>query len=600
MENGWVYIKSVIGRHGLGLHLLVLVAIALLAAALEGVGIGLLLPVIETLQQTEKPAKAAGFSGLIKGAFDHLHLPWTLATLLAVTVGIFILQVSLVYLRVVLAAVAQNRLVADLRSRAFINLMDFDLAFFHRARIGEVVSALITDAYRAGYAFRSMVETCAGLCVLIMYGLLALMVSWQMTLVAFPLIGMLAFLLRPRRSYELGLDYSKENDRLQVAAMESLGGIREIQSLGIGGVIGDRFRQAAETVGRLDFSLLERGSRFTFVYQCIVFALIAGLVYFASESAGLSLSTLLVFLVLLQRLSPRVSAFTEQRHVWLGYAGSMEKAERLLAETARARASVQSGPVPFSRLERGIELKGLHFRHSGHDSDILAGVTLVIPRRQTLAIVGPSGSGKSTLLDLLVRFYDPSTGRILVDDHDLRELDLSSWRQGIGLVSQETFLFHDTIENNIRYGDLTVSTGEIVRAAEQAYAHRFIQALPEGYQTIVGDRGSRISGGQRQRLALARAILRKPQILILDEATSDLDVESEVYIQRAIQEISAVCTVIMVAHKLSTIEHADQICVLEQGTIRETGKHHELLARGGRYAQLYQSQFKAKAVLHGA
>lgn len=599
MESSWAYIKSVIGRHGLGLHLLALVVISLLAATLEGVGLGLLVPVIETLQQADKPAEVTGFSALVKGAFAHLHLPWTLAVILAVTVGIFIVQSLLVYLRVVLAAMAQNRLVADLRSQVFSNLIDFDLAFFHRSRVGELVSALLTDAYRAGYAFRSMVETCAGLCVLTIYGLLALMVSWQMTLVAFPVVGMLAFLLRPRRSYELGLDYSNENDRLQVAAMESLGGIREIQSLGIGRMIGERFRRAAEAVGHLDFSLLERGSRFTFVYQCIVFAIIAGLVYFASESAGLSLSTLLVFLVLIQRLSPRVSAFTEQRHVWLGYAGSMEKAERLLAETAKTRASVQSGPVPFCRLERGLELKDVRFRHPGHDTDVLAGVTLFIPKRQTVAIVGPSGAGKSTLLDLLVRFYDPSAGCILVDDHDLRELDLVSWRQGIGLVSQETFLFHDTIENNIRYGDLKAAAGEIVCAAEQAYAHRFILELPQGYQTVVGDRGSRLSGGQRQRLALARAILRKPQLLILDEATSDLDSESEAYIQQAIQEISATCTVIMVAHRLAAIEHADRIYVLEQGTILESGAHHELIVRGGRYAQLYQTQFKTKPVLHG-
>jgi len=299
----------------------------------------------------------------------------------------------------------------------------------------------------------------------------------------------------------------------------------------------------------------------------------------------------------LQRLAPRVSHFLEQRHWWLGSANAMEKVEALLKEKATLTETMSSGHILFSRLKRGIEFKDVHFRHASQERETLAGVSLFIPCGETVAIVGTSGAGKSTLLDLLVRFYDPTAGSIRVDDCDLRDLDLVSWRRSIGLVSQDTFLFHDTVENNIRYGELRATTEDVINAALQAHAHRFISDLPGGYSTVVGDRGNMLSGGQRQRIALARAILRRPQLLILDEATNELDSESEEYIQQSIQKIRKTCTVVLVAHRLSTVEQAGRIYVIEHGMIVESGTHAELFKRGGRYEQFYQAQFKARSVL---
>jgi ABC-type multidrug transport system fused ATPase/permease subunit len=207
------------------------------------------------------------------------------------------------------------------------------------------------------------------------------------------------------------------------------------------------------------------------------------------------------------------------------------------------------------------------------------------------ALIGSSGAGKSTLMDLIIRFYDPTHGRIKIDGQNLQDFQQASWRQRIGMVSQENFLFNDTVLNNISCGFSTATVEDVKQAARQAYAHDFIMSLPEQYQTNVGDRGVKLSGGQRQRLALARALLRKPQILLLDEATSDLDTESERYIQQAIREVSRSCTVIVIAHRLSTIEHADNIIVLEQGRVVEQGQHQELLAKNGRYAEYHRLQF---------
>ncbi|MER3478097.1 MAG: ABC transporter ATP-binding protein, partial [Leptolyngbya sp. ERB_1_2] len=218
-------------------------------------------------------------------------------------------------------------------------------------------------------------------------------------------------------------------------------------------------------------------------------------------------------------------------------------------------------------------------------------VDLWLPKGTTLALVGSSGAGKSTLADLLPRFYDPTAGRILIDDRDLKDFELRSLRRSMGIVSQDTFLFNDSVRNNLAYARRTASDDEILEATKRANAYEFIIKLPQGFDTLIGDRGVMLSGGQRQRLAIARALLRDPEILILDEATSALDTVSERLVQSAIDELSRDRTTLVIAHRLSTVQKADQIAVLDQGCVVEVGTHIELLKQGGLYAQLYAMQF---------
>lgn len=601
MRTGLRFIKSLSIRRGMAPKLLLLSGLSVGAALLDGASMGLLLPVVQGLQRHMGSASIGQdhASSLIDAAFAWAGLPQTLPTVLGVALLVFVGQAVSAYVRVLLTSWWQNQLVLSMRGEAFGNLLDFDLDFFHRSRAGALINTLITEAYRAGYAFRSMVEMFAALCVLAVYAAVELAISWQMALIAFPTLGLVAMALRPRQSYELGVEYSHGQDILQATAVESLGGIREIKSLGIGRLISDRFLTAAESVSRLDFRLIEKSARFSFAYQITVFMLVVGLVLLLSRSAGLSMGAFVVFLVILQRLAPRVGVFAEQRHVWLGTAGSMEKIEALLAQTTHAQKSVTSGTVPFWKLERRIEFREVRFQHVGEPGDILRGVSFTLPRGQSVAVVGPSGSGKSTLLDLLARFYDPTGGAILIDDQDLRGLDLESWRRCLGLVSQDTFLFNDTIEHNIRLGLVDASHEKIVDAARLAHAHEFIAGLPQGYETIVGDRGSRLSGGQRQRIALARALLRRPQVLILDEATSQLDSESEHAIQQAIRELRNNCTILLAAHRLSTVRDADLTVVLENGVVVEAGPCETLLAAGGRYAEFHRAQFTERPAVFG-
>jgi subfamily B ATP-binding cassette protein MsbA len=252
--------------------------------------------------------------------------------------------------------------------------------------------------------------------------------------------------------------------------------------------------------------------------------------------------------------------------------------------------TVQEKPraCELTTFKNSVVFEDIWFSYA--DQEILKGINLEVKRSQILAIVGPSGAGKTTLLDLIPRFYDPQKGRILIDGRDIKEVSLKSLRQFIGIVTQETILFNDTIKGNIAYGKLEASQKEIEQAAIQAYAHDFIQNLPLGYDTLIGDRGMKLSGGERQRIAIARALLKNPPILILDEATSQLDSESERLVQEALDRLIHGRTVFIIAHRLSTVRAAHRIVVLDKGRIIEQGSHNELISKEGIYKRLYQLQ----------
>jgi subfamily B ATP-binding cassette protein MsbA len=250
------------------------------------------------------------------------------------------------------------------------------------------------------------------------------------------------------------------------------------------------------------------------------------------------------------------------------------------------------GAVRITGFDRSIEFRAISFRYAEGD-EVLHHCSLTINKGEAVAIVGPSGAGKSTLVDLVPRFYDPTGGSITIDGRDLRNVELKSLREQIGIVTQETILFNDSVRNNIAYGLDECPEEALIAAARAANAHDFIKDMPYGYGTVIGERGVKLSGGQRQRLALARAILKNPPILILDEATSALDTESELLVQEAIERLMAGRTSIVIAHRLSTIQHADRIVVIDNGRITETGKHRELVRKkNGLYRKLYEMQFR--------
>jgi subfamily B ATP-binding cassette protein MsbA len=256
-----------------------------------------------------------------------------------------------------------------------------------------------------------------------------------------------------------------------------------------------------------------------------------------------------------------------------------------------ATVTSRPGARKTTEIQDGIEFEGVSFRY-GNGPDVLRDVSFRVEAGEVVALVGPSGSGKSTLADLVARFYDPTQGRILIDGVDLRDLDLESFRERMGVVTQEPILFHDSVWHNIAYGVENADEETVQRAARAAHADRFVAEMSEGYQTLIGERGVRLSGGERQRIAIARAIFKDPRLLLLDEATSSLDSQSELLVQEALEALFSGRTVLVIAHRLSTIQRADRILVLDQGRIVQMGTHAELVSTPGLYQKLHRLQFR--------
>ncbi|UJB69824.1 ABC transporter ATP-binding protein [Acaryochloris sp. 'Moss Beach'] len=310
--------------------------------------------------------------------------------------------------------------------------------------------------------------------------------------------------------------------------------------------------------------------------------------YFLNGDNKIALPILLTYILTLLRTLPRVNHLSSLRSQLSLLWGSFETIEKFLIGTSTKMLS--DGEKKYGSLTSTVEFSNITFAYPGNNEPVVRDFNLVIPKGNTVALVGQSGSGKSTLVDLLLRLYDPDIGSIFVDGIDLRHFTRKSWHQAIAVVSQDTFLFNETVRENIAYGVRKASDEKIIEAARKAHALDFIKALPNGFDTIVGNRGTLLSGGQRQRIAIARAILCQPDLLILDEATSALDSKSERIIQTALEEISEECTVVVIAHRLSTIERADQIILLQEGKILEKGMHNELIDAKGLYYSLHTLQ----------
>ena len=430
----------------------------------------------------------------------------------------------------------------------------------------------------------------------LIYGTALFALSWPLALIALALCGVLYFMMNQFIDYleRYGRKIPKANSRVTSLAAELINGIRTVIISGTKDEEADRFRDATEDVRRLNIDLTKVqaiiGPLTNFVSSFTLIGIVVIAVQFFVLPGLMSAAVLLTFLFALFRLLPLVQSVNGLRGSWAYYRGSLENVADFLSDEDKPR--LPDGAHELESFNQAIELQNVSFAYQPSEM-VLKNIDMTIPYGKTVAFVGATGAGKSTLADVIARLYDPTEGRILLDGRDLRAYKIQSLRDEIAVVSQDTFLFNNTVSYNLSYGLDDVSEERLRWATEQANALEFIENLENGFGTHLGDRGARLSGGQKQRIAIARALLRNPELLILDEATSALDSVTEQLVQDALERLMEDRTVIAIAHRLSTIEHADKVVVLEEGEIVEQGSYDELLARRGQLWEYHSIQYQA-------
>lgn len=509
-------------------------------------------------------------------------------------VGVFILRSIFSYFSSYGFSWVSNRVVTDIRDEMYQRLVRLPIAYFQKHGSSVPLTKIAYDVNGVAVAATNVVVTILrdGLSVVGLLGWL-LWLNWQLTLVCFALIPAIAWSMRTFswRMRRASRGSQEAVARMVEALQETSHCARVIKVFGGEAQEAGRFGQINNEVRRQGMRQAVASSAtspITHIFASIALAIVVYVALTQSASGSTSVGSFVSFITaLLMLLAPLRRLADVSAPLQRGLA-SAESVFQLLDEAPEA----DPGQTRLGRAEGRIALEQVTFRYPGAERDALAGVSLDIAPGQTVALVGQSGGGKSTLAALVPRFYNPDSGCLRLDGHDLQELSLESLRRNIAYVSQDVLLFNDTVAANIAYGATAdASREQIEAAAEAAHALDFIRALPEGFDTVIGENGNRLSGGQRQRLAIARALLKDAPVLILDEATSALDNESERAVQAALETLMQNRTTLVIAHRLSTIESADKIIVLAQGAIVEQGTHAELLAREGAYASLYRLQF---------
>ncbi len=500
------------------------------------------------------------------------------------------------YFQIFLMAQVEQSVIRDLRNDLYKHINELSLAYFHKTRTGQIISritndvTLINNGVSAGFV--TLVKNPLTILVLLS---LAVFLSWKLTIISLVIapislgvISIIGHKLRKQSTHS----QEKMADVTSVL-QETISGIRVVKAFAMEKFEIGKFTSETQKYFKSLLKITRTSNLASPLTEFLGTSIAVAILYYGGQQVLkgelLAPEQFIMFLVIIFSLGQPIKELSSVNN----------RIQEALAAGERVFRVLDTKPIIYnttsakkvSDFRTSLEFKNVSFYYNKKDL-VLKNISVNVEKGNILAIVGPSGGGKSTLVDLIPRFYDPIEGQILLDNIDLIEMDLASLRRLMGIVTQETILFNDTVRNNIAYGETEKSLNEIIEAAKIANAHQFISNLPNGYDTNIGERGVTLSGGQRQRLAIARAVLKNPPILILDEATSALDTESELLVQQAIERLMKNRTSFVIAHRLSTILHADQIIVLDKGEIVQAGTHAELQNKPGLYQKLYNMQFR--------
>ncbi|HYL33482.1 MAG TPA: ABC transporter ATP-binding protein [Stellaceae bacterium] len=575
-----------------GLFALFLV-LSVIGAFTEGITVSLVVPILET-------QGSGGFTNIpLLGdisAFFSGYTPGRRIEIVAVALaGIVVLRNALQYAIAVCGSVIPIRLERKLNVRSFESMMAVEIAYINQKEFGFLLSTAEGWTQATASMFTSLADVLSNGLVVTVYMVLMLAVSWKLTMLATVFLIAASLLLRWISSGPLrnaGERLTTAISRANQTMIQSMMGMKLVR---LATAEPQMVRAYADAVGEMASQRIRSTSIFalngpllsTMGGLFIAFLLFANAAVHSQDSVAW-VAPVLVFFFLMFRLMTPISTINTARARIVNNIPFFDALDSFYAEASGRRQP--NGVRPADGLRRSIRFENVGFMYAGDGDRAIHDLSLTIDRGKMTAIVGPSGAGKTTLIALIARLYDPQNGRITVDDVDLRNFDIRSWRRRIAVVTQDTIIFNDTAARNIAFGREHVAIGEIQAAARLAAADEFIEQLPQGYDTPLGDRGVRLSGGQQQRISIARAILANPDLLIFDEATSNLDTFTERAIQRAIETLSQDRTVLVIAHRLSTVRRADKVLVMEAGRIVEEGGHDELIARGGRYRDMVEHQ----------
>lgn len=562
-----------------------------LSSFLEGLGISLFIPLLESLDQTTAQLSSESpFLESLNQLFIDIPPNYRLLIICLCIFGSIFLKNCLTFANTFLSSWLEAHMSHRLRSEVFKQLLSVSQSFLDASQAGKLLNTLENHTWSVSETIELIVGLIINACTVFALSILLLLISWKLTLLVAVGLVLISFIIRQMSGLasKLGQQEVKVYDAIAIRMLEGFYGMRVIRAFGRESYEQERFDRASNQVRIITLKLAQLNGSIGPLSEILFVALFICILFFLQQNK-FNISVLLSFLFILYRLQPHIQGLDSARVELVALTAAVEDVMSFLNRSDKPY--IRSGRISFKGLKQAIVFKSVSFGYNPVEKPVLQDLSIHIPRGKTTALVGPSGAGKSTLIKLICRFYDVTEGEIYIDDYPLRQLDLASWRDRIAIVSQDAQIFSTTVYENIAYGRLDSTEDEITAAAIQANAHEFISKLPQGYNTMVGDQGLRLSGGQRQRIALSRAIVRNPEIFILDEATNALDSVSEGLIQEAISALSQNRTVIIVAHRLSTIEQANQIIVLQDGQVIEQGNLQHLLKLNGLFAKLYHLQY---------
>lgn len=573
------------------------IALILLFSVIEAFfavsGIAALFPLIKYLEVGREAFIAqmdTGFLKYVKLVSEHTHIEVSLGFLLLFAFLPMLLQQVMRYYKEASLISLQSNVVYQMRHKLMSALFKADIDYYTKTKLGDIANTLTTNSLWAGLMVQHLAGFCCFAVVSMIYLVILVAISARLTVISLVTIAVIPLLVRKQTATlrAQGKTIEKTNAQLHAYLVDRLRHIKRILLLNRTQQEEESFSGTASSLERAFVKGLKLRSLVNAALEPVFFLAILLILFAGVELLKMNFSVLILYIYVLSRLTPQIKGVVNCKNQVLIYDRSFEKVQTVYEDIRRA-TTITDGTIPFEGLKEAISFRHVKFSY-GPDSTLFEDLSLTFKKNHTTAVVGRSGVGKSTIVDLILRFRDVNGGRILIDDTDVRDLNLASYRKRIAVVTQDVMLFHGTILENITYGLSGITTEEINAACKMAHVDEFVAQNAAGYDGRVGEGGSELSGGQKQRLALAHMFLQKPDIIVLDEPTSALDSESERVVKEAIARLRGQKTIIIIAHRLSTIKEADKIIFLDKGVVKAEGVYRELIQQDAHFQEMVELQ----------